>query len=237
MSTKKLFGIFIVIIFLCVGALTYLLIDDGRDMPVIDLDNQSGENINPGIEIVLSGDDKKDEENDDENIGNSGEELVSGENEPILSGDENEVPVENPTESETPEVTDDNNSREPVSPSASRVDDSFVSEVKDLSKDDKYKFYDESGKLVFVMGDSQTLVYEYQGETITAYRKYDAYPSEEIAKIVSDSNNGPDGPIPSDVKKVTYSENYVIWEFSEEAYSKYTVKDIRQMYASFQIEK
>lgn len=235
MSTKKLFKIFITIVILCVCALIYLLMDKDPSMPVGDNktpQNNSGEIVNPGIEIVLSGD-----VSGEENIIDSGENIESGENEEVLSGDEIEVPTENPTEPESPEVTDDNNTREPVSPSPSRVDDSFVSEVKELSKDDKYKFYEESGKLVFVMGDSQTLVYEYQGDTLTAYRKYDAYPSEEIAKIVSDSNNGPDGPIPSDVKKVTYSENYVIWEFSEAAYSKYTVEEIRRMYASFQIEK
>ncbi len=233
MSTKKLFKIFITIVILCVCALIYLLMDKDPSMPVGDNktpQNNSGEIVNPGIEIVLSGD-----VSGEEIVIDSGEDIDSGENEEILSGDEIEIPTEKSAESESPEVTDDNNTREPVSPSPSRVDDSFVSEVKELSKDDKYKFYEESGKLVFVMGDSQTLVYEYQGDTITGYKKYDSYETENLAKIIADSNNGPEGPLVSNVKKVTYSENYVIWEFKEEVYSDYTVKDIRAMYSMYKI--
>ena len=73
MSTKKLFGIFVGIVILCVGALLWLLTDKGPDAPVIgdeSIPQTSGENVNPGIEIVLSGDESGEnfEENEDANI-------------------------------------------------------------------------------------------------------------------------------------------------------------------------
>ena len=96
---------------------------------------------------------------------------------------------------------------------------------EELNKKGEIDIYSDDEKIVFESGKS-LLVFYYKGDKITAYHTYIDYETEETAKIALEATKKTEL-----VKDVYTKGKYLVIEYNDDHYSKFTVKDIKEAYS------
>ena len=96
---------------------------------------------------------------------------------------------------------------------------------------DEKKFVTDDKTLVYKESDSY-LIFEHEGDKITASRTYIDYKSPEQAKIFYDQEKDKKYDT---VKSFTVDGRYIIYEWAESEYKDYTLDQIKKLYKDLEI--